>query len=81
LLLLSLSVNTENPTDGRRLIALSESHTEWLTVEQVFKLAISRVHFMDITDFQNVTQKKAESVCNTNQTCFRVDCESSHCPN
>jgi len=54
-----LTANAQSTSKtGLRLIALNETHTEWMTPEQVFELAISQVHFMDITDFQNLPHKK-----------------------
>jgi len=56
LVVLAVTINAEHPPhEGLRLIAFSETHTQWLTPEQVFELGVARVHFMDITDFQNIS--------------------------
>jgi len=58
ILVFVLSINAEPLQEGRRLIAFSETESIWLTPEQVYQLALNRVHFMDITDFQNVSSIK-----------------------
>jgi len=39
---------------GQRLIAFSETHTEWLSLEEVEKLMVNKINFMDITDHPDV---------------------------
>jgi len=45
-----------------RLIAFDETHTKWMIMSEVETLMVNKVHFIDITDYRNVSSGGVEFV-------------------